>query len=97
MKLSLAQKLWLPLIVALVCLAGTLLYSSFTVKEDQLSLRKNELQHVSQLALSIVKTQAALVDKGAITQQEAQQRATQLIKDLRYGETGYFTILNTQA
>ncbi|MEQ4451607.1 methyl-accepting chemotaxis protein [Kosakonia sp. YIM B13605] len=97
MKLSLAQKLWLPLIVALVCLAGTLLYSSFTVKEDQLALRKNELQHVSQLALSIVKTQAALVDKGAITQPEAQQRATQLIKDLRYGETGYFTILNTQA
>ncbi|UXY11783.1 methyl-accepting chemotaxis protein [Kosakonia sp. ML.JS2a] len=97
MKLSLAQKLWLPLIVALLCLAGTLLYGSLTVKEDQLTLRKNELLHVSQLALSIVKTQADMADKGLISQAEAQQRATQLIKDLRYGETGYFTIVNNQA
>ena len=97
MKLSLAQKLWLPLIVALICLAGTLFYSSVAVKNDQVTLRKNELQHVSQLALSVVKTQAALADKGLISQDEAQKRATQLIKDLRYGETGYFTILNTQA
>lgn len=97
MKLSLAHKLWIPLAVALVFLAGTLFYGSVRVKEDQLTLRKNELLHVSQLALSTLKTQTALVEKGLITQEEAQQRATQIIKDLRYGETGYFTILNNQA
>lgn len=97
MKLSLAHKLWIPLVVALLFLAGTLFYGSVIVKEDQLALRKNELLHVSQLALSTLKTQTALVDKGLITQEEAQQRAIQIIKDLRYGETGYFTILNNQA
>lgn len=97
MKLSLAHKLWLPLIVALVCLAGTLFYGSVKVKEDQLTLRKNELRDVSQLALGVVKTQASLADKGLISQAEAQQRAIQTIKDLRYSETGYFTILDNQA
>ncbi|MFS2225087.1 methyl-accepting chemotaxis protein [Pantoea sp. B65] len=97
MKLSLAHKLWLPLVVALVCLAGTLFFGSVKVKEGQLTLRKNELREVSQLALSIIKTQADLVDKRLISQAEAQQRAIQTIKDLRYGETGYFTVLNTQA
>lgn len=97
MKLSLAHKLWLPLIVALISLAGTLFYGSVKIKEDQVTLRKNELMHVSQLALSAVKTQSDLADKGLISQAEAQQRAIQIIKDLRYGETGYFFIMNQQA
>ena len=97
MKLSFAQKLWIPLIVALLSLAGTLFFGSVKIKENQLMLRERELMHVSQLALNVVKTQAALADKGVITQEEAQQRALQTIKDLRYGETGYFTLLNNQA
>ncbi|MEA9392112.1 methyl-accepting chemotaxis protein [Acerihabitans sp. TG2] len=97
MKLSLAHKLWLPLVVALVCLAGTLFVGSVKVKENQLTLRKTELQDVSQLALGVVKVQADLVANGLISQEEAQQRAIQTIKNLRYGKTGYFTVLNTQA
>lgn len=97
MKLSFAHKLWLPLAVALLSLAGSLFFGSVKIKDDQLALRKKELMYVSQLALSVVKTQAALVDKGLISKEEAQQRAILIIKDLRYGDTGYFTILNNQA
>ncbi|SFU06066.1 methyl-accepting chemotaxis protein [Kosakonia arachidis] len=96
MKLSFAHKLWLPLAVALLSLAGSLFFSSVKIKDDQLALRKKELMYVSQLALSVVKTQAALVDKGLISKEDAQQRAILIIKDLRYGDTGYFTILNNQ-
>jgi methyl-accepting chemotaxis protein len=97
MKLSFAHKLWLPLVVALLSLAGTLFFGSLKVKDNQLTLREKELMHVSQLALNVVKTQAALADKGLISKEEAQQRAIQTIKDLRYGDTGYFTILDNQA
>lgn len=97
MKLSFAHKLWLPLAVALLSLAGSLFFGSVKIKDDQLALRKKELMYVSQLALSVVKTQATLVDKGLISKEEAQQRAILIIKDLRYGDTGYFTILNNQA
>jgi methyl-accepting chemotaxis protein len=97
MKLSFAHKLWLPLAVALLSLAGSLFFGSVKIKDDQLALRKKELVYVSQLALNVVKTQAALVDKGLISKEEAQQRSIQIIKGLRYGDTGYFTILNNQA
>jgi methyl-accepting chemotaxis protein len=33
MKLSFAQKLWIPLIVALLSLAGTLFFGSVKIKE----------------------------------------------------------------
>ena len=89
MKLSFAHKLWLPLVVALISLAGTLFFGSVKVKDNQLTLRERELMHVSQLALNVVKTQAALADKGLISKEEAQQRAIQAIKDLRYGDTVY--------
>ncbi len=97
MKLSFAHKLWLPLAVALLSLAGSLFFGSVKIKDEQLALRKKELMYVSELALSVVKTQAKLVDKGLISKEEAQQRAILLIKDLRYGKTGYFTILDNQA
>ncbi|SLM63949.1 MULTISPECIES: methyl-accepting chemotaxis protein [Dickeya] len=97
MRVSLARKLWFPLVISLFFLAGALLYGSVKIKQDQLSLRENELMHVTQLALSIVKTQADQANAGAISQQEAQRRAMDTIKGLRYGEAGYFTILNSQA
>ncbi len=97
MKLSFAYKLWIPLVVALLSLAGSLFFGSVKIKDDQLALREKELIYVSQLALNVVKTQAALVDKGFISKEEAQGRAIQIIKDLRYGESGYFTILDTRA
>ena len=97
MKLSFAYKLWIPLVVALLSLAGSLFFGSVKIKDDQLALREKELIYVSQLALNVVKTQAALVDKGLISKEEAQGRAIQIIKDLRYGESGYFTILDTRA
>ncbi|WP_226052544.1 methyl-accepting chemotaxis protein [Dickeya chrysanthemi] len=96
MKISLARKLWFPLIISLLCLAGTLFYGSVKIKQDQLSLREMELMHVTQLALGIVKTNAELASTGAISLAEAQQRAMKGIKDLRYGDSGYFTIINSQ-
>ncbi|MEI7255059.1 methyl-accepting chemotaxis protein [Dickeya dadantii] len=97
MKISLARRLWFPLIISLLCLAGTLFYGSLKIKQDQISLRKSELMHVTQLALGVVKTNAEQASSGAISQSEAQQRAMKAIKDLRYGDSGYFTILNSQA
>ncbi|WP_407273101.1 methyl-accepting chemotaxis protein [Dickeya ananatis] len=96
MKISLARKIWLPLIISLLCLAGTLLYGSMKIKQDQLSLREMELMHVTQLALGIVKTNAELASSGTISLEEAQRRAMRSIKDLRYGDSGYFTILNSE-
>ncbi|WP_192457302.1 methyl-accepting chemotaxis protein [Musicola keenii] len=96
MKISLVRKLWFPLAISLLFLAGTLFHNSLKIKQDQTALRKGELMHLTQMAMSVVKTNAELARSGQISQDEAQQRALREIKELRYGEAGYFTILNSQ-
>lgn len=56
MKLPFAHKLWLPLILSLLCLAGISIYNAYQTREIRLDERKSDLIHASELALSVVKT-----------------------------------------
>jgi methyl-accepting chemotaxis protein len=96
MKLSLVQKLWLPLILSLLCLAGISIYNAYQTREVRLGERKADLQHASEIALSVVKTFGDQATAGSMPAAEAQKRATDSIRNMRYGEDGYFTILNSQ-
>ena len=96
MKLSFAQKLWLPLILGLLCLAGISIYNAYQTREIRLEERKADLKHASEIALSVVKTFGDQVNAGSMPLAEAQKRAMDSIRNMRYGEDGYFTILNSQ-
>ncbi|MFL9918106.1 methyl-accepting chemotaxis protein [Paraburkholderia fungorum] len=96
MKLSFVQKLWLPLILSLVCLAGISIYNAYQTREMRLAERKADLIHASELALSIVTSSAEEAAAGAIPLAEAQKRAMERIRNMRYGEAGYFMIVNSQ-
>jgi methyl-accepting chemotaxis protein len=96
MKLSFVQKLWLPLILSLLCLAGTSIYSVYRGKEVRLDERKADLKHASEIALSVVKTFGDQAAAGAMPVAEAQKRAMDSIRNMRYGASGYFTIFNSQ-
>jgi methyl-accepting chemotaxis protein len=96
MKLSFAQKLWLPLVLSLLCLAGMSIYSAYRTREIRLDERKADLKHASEIALSVVKTFADQAANGVITKDEAQKRAMDSVRNIRYGADGYFTILNSR-
>jgi len=96
MKLSFVQKLWLPLILSLICLAGISLYNAYQTREMRLGERKADLTHVSESALSVVKTFADQAAAGTMPVAEAQKRAMDAIRNMRYGEDGYFLIINSQ-
>jgi len=96
MKLSFAQKLWLPLILSLLCLAGVSIYNACQTREMRLEERKADLKHASEIALSVVKTFGDQVAAGAMPVAEAQKRALDSVRNMRYGEDGYFVILNSQ-
>ena len=96
MKLSFVQKLWLPLILSLLCLAGISIYNAYQTREMQLGERKADLRHVSENALSVVKTFADQAAAGTMPVAEAQNRAMDAIRNMRYGEDGYFLIINSQ-
>jgi len=96
MKLSFVQKLWLPLALSLLCLTGISIYSAYHGRDVRLDERKADLKHASEIALSVVKTFGDQAAAGSMPLAEAQKRAMDSIRNMRYGEDGYFTILNSQ-
>ncbi|GAB6848350.1 methyl-accepting chemotaxis protein [Paraburkholderia kururiensis] len=96
MKLSFSQKLWMPLLASLLCLATLAVTDAWRTRTIRLDERKTDLVHATQAALSVVKTFAAQAAAGKITEDEAKKRALDVIRDIRYGDSGYFTILDSQ-
>jgi methyl-accepting chemotaxis protein len=96
MKLSFIQKLWLPLVLSLLCLAGISIYNAYQTRGMRLDERKADLKHASEIALSVVKTFGDQVAAGSMPEAEAQKRAMDSIRKMRYGEYGYFTIFNSR-
>ncbi|REG52121.1 methyl-accepting chemotaxis sensory transducer with Cache sensor [Paraburkholderia sp. BL6669N2] len=95
MKLSFAQKLWLPLILGLSCLAGISVYDAYQTREVQLHERKADLIHASEIAMTVVKTFSDQATAGSMPVAVAQRRAMDIIREMRFGKDGYFTILNS--
>jgi len=95
MKLSLVKKLWLPLILSLLCLTGISIYNAYQTREMRLDERKAALIGASEIALSILKTYGDQVAAGSLPLAEAQKQAMDRLRGVRYGDNGYFTILNS--
>ena len=95
MKLSFVQKLWLPLVLSLLCLAGLSVYNAYHTRDIRMEERKADLRHASEIALSDVKTFADEAAAGAMTVEDAKKRAMNHVRNIRYGESGYFTLLDS--
>jgi methyl-accepting chemotaxis protein len=96
MKLSFVQKLWLPLILSLLCLAGVSIYNAYQTRDVRLQERKADLEHASEIALGIVKNFGDQAAAGTMTVSEAQKKAMDSIRKIRYGSAGYFTLFNSE-
>lgn len=94
MSLSFRKKLFLPLILSWFCLLGLKGYDVYTADAQRLEERKNQLIKVSDLALSIAKDYASAAASGALSLDEAKKQATARIRNFRYGESGYFTLVD---
>ncbi|MES2742599.1 MAG: methyl-accepting chemotaxis protein [Pseudomonadota bacterium] len=95
MKLSFVQKLWLPLGLSLSCLAWLSLHNAYDTREVRLEERKAGLAHATEIAFTVVKGYAALAASGAMPETEAKSRALEAVRNIRYGQNGYFTVFNS--
>ncbi|MFM0593505.1 methyl-accepting chemotaxis protein [Paraburkholderia dilworthii] len=97
MKLSFVQKLWLPLVLSLLSLAGMSIYNAYEGRAAQLEDRKLDLVHASEIALSVVKTYGEAAAAGKLPEAEARKQAMDKIRAIRYGDEGYFAIIDSRA
>jgi methyl-accepting chemotaxis protein len=91
-KLSFQQKLWVPLICSLLCITSIFLYQTFQTRALRIDERSNDLRHIDDAGLSIVKQFGDKAAAGTLTKEDAQKQALALIKGLRYGKDGYITV-----
>jgi methyl-accepting chemotaxis protein len=63
-----------------------------TLEHKFIDSRKEYVRHLTDTAYGIFEGQENLAASGTITRQEAQKRAVELIKKIRFGKTGYFFV-----
>jgi methyl-accepting chemotaxis protein len=95
-KLGFKQKLWLPLLVSLTALLLVSVSAAYLSYQTRIDERKNDLVNVAHIGLSIVEEYAALAQAGKLTEDQARQEALARLRGIRYGEDGYFLVINSR-
>ncbi len=94
-KPSFRQKLRLPLVISLIALLLVSISAAWLSRETRIEERKNDLVNVAHIGLSIVNEYAALAKSGALTEAAARKQALERLRDVRYGEDGYFLVIDS--
>jgi methyl-accepting chemotaxis protein len=97
MKLSFRTKLFLPLTISWICLMVVMIFNLTHTRSLRLEERKAQLRNAGDMALSITKEYGELAQSGAMSADEAKKQALARVKSLRFGEAGYFTVLDPHA
>ena len=94
-RLSFRQKLWLPLVVSLVVLLAVSVCAAALLRSTRIDERKRDLVNVAHVGLSIVQEYAALASSGALSEADARKEALARLREVRYGEDGYFIVIDS--
>lgn len=97
MRLSFNQKLWLPLILSLICLSGVSVYSASQARAIRLEERKENLIQATAIAISVVRSYADQAASGELSVADAKMEALERIRKMRYGDDGYFVVFDQRA
>ncbi len=95
-RLSFTQKLWIPLLISLIALLLVSVSAAYMARQTRIDERKNDLVNAAQIGLGIVKEYAALAQSGKLSEADAQKQALERLQGIRYGQDGYFLVINSK-
>lgn len=97
--LSFSQRLWLPLIISLICLISLSAFGSWQERETRIAERKAAMAQMADNALGVIESYAARAQAGAMTLDDAKKQALDSLRKMRYGEnkSGYFVVMDSKA
>ena len=91
-RMTVGRKIYALICLSFVGLLGVAFLDSRELASSLNQQKQIELQHLGELALGIVKEEHAAVQKGGVTDAEAQKRAMARVAALRYGNNDYYWI-----
>ncbi|MCW8883644.1 MAG: methyl-accepting chemotaxis protein, partial [Motiliproteus sp.] len=89
-KISIAKRIWLLSIISIVIFAAVYLVETIQIREDLLETKKDRLLGVVSTAHAVMKGLDQRAKNGEFTLEEAQTRAKDVIRQLRYDGKQYF-------
>ena len=92
--LSFKQKLWLPLLFSLLCIAAIFVFSALQMRAVRIDERQQDLANIVDMAMSVITTHAQRARSGAVTEAEAKRQAVEMLLHLRYAKDGYVSIVD---
>ena len=95
-KMTVGRKIYALIGLGFAGLIGIALLGSHELATSLRQQKQFELQHVTDMALGIIKEEQAAVKDGGLTLHEAQQRAQARVAALRYAGNEYFFIVDNQ-
>ncbi len=96
-NMSFSRKLWIPSILALLCMASLSAYGVWQQRELRVAERRADLTNIVDAAVSIVKDYDGMAAKGQMPAEQAKAQALQRLENFRYGEEGYLTVTDSHA
>ena len=91
-SISVRQKLWLLVAVAVLATGGTFYQLLSTLKQHLLADRQVEVKNLVDVVYGTLEHYAELAGAGQLSEAQAKQGALSSIKKLRYGDNNYFWI-----
>ena len=91
-KMSISQRLWLILIVAVLTLVTLGVMMLKQIHGDLYQAKAQKTQHVVQTAAGVLTYYQGLEAAGSMSREQAQKQALQVIRGLRYNQNDYFWI-----
>ena len=91
-NLSVGKKLWLIIIIALVCMGLVVSSGLIELKQSLLEEKKIKTRNLVEVAYSVIESYGQMASVGKLTEQEAKTAAIAAVKSLKYDEKEYFWI-----
>jgi methyl-accepting chemotaxis protein len=91
-KMTVGRKIYALIGLSFIGVVGIATLDSRELASSLNQQKQIELRHLTELALGILKEEHALVQKGGITDADAQKRALARVATLRYGNNDYFWV-----
>ena len=96
-RLSLRQKLWMPLILSWFGLLTLTVWNAYQTRDLQLSERHRDLGNIVEMSYSIAAGLDKLAQSGKMSVDGAKQEAIARAGDLRYDGGGYVAIVRANS
>ncbi|MCU7866846.1 MAG: methyl-accepting chemotaxis protein, partial [Candidatus Thiodiazotropha sp. (ex Lucinoma borealis)] len=93
--LNVGHRLWINVGMAIITIVTLLIIVMLEFRDNQMSQRQMEMRGLTETAYGVIERYGQLAATQSMTEEDAKKQAADAVKDLRYGDVGYFWINDT--